>query len=679
MITNLLFKVEFAPTTKHPEGKVIKGDHEFEKGLSAITGKNEAGKSLRIEMIRYALFGTKALRGAASTYKSIEAQLNFVVLGTAYELKRKGSKATLNTVDGVEIATGTKPVNNAVIRILGYDMEVFDIANACLQGEIEAMTNMPPSKRKEMVDRTIGLNAIDEVSKVVAEDLSSTKKAMEMLNEKVIQRYELPAMPQDMDPRSSSELEQHLMVLREKAQDKKFIEGQLKSTKCEAPAAKPADCNITETVDELKAQAHAVELEFSNLSVTKEKIKSYERIQAQLAGYDLNKILHYLENNYHEKWLAHHRYEEERLTHPGYTKEDLDFLQEGFYAEGDLNRKVDVTCPSCQAPFSVLNNGHIHEDKFDWPRFNTLKEAHGIKGAGDLMSLGYKLNNYHMFEAMPVVDKPEIEEIPDAIKLHAIIKLAEEYKDFDAVAESAIVHDKEVGFNQVRQELEAKIKLKQSQLVQEKLYETALEKYTAYVKLRDELQPQLNLLASVDEELTRTQEQYIVVRNYEQALKDYHSKQEAQQTALTTLGELQTNAESLTQVKKSLLELKPKVKMHLLPSLNRVASTLLAQMTNNERNSIVVNEDFDILVDGQAVNTLSGSGKAISNLAVRIGLGTVLTNKVFSVFLADEIDASMDKQRAAYTAECLQNLTGVISQIILVSHQKPAADHQIEV
>ena len=121
------------------------------------------------------------------------------------------------------------------------------------------------------------------------------------------------------------------------------------------------------------------------------------------------------------------------------------------------------------------------------------------------------------------------------------------------------------------------------------------------------------------------------------------------------------------------------MKSHLLPSLNKVASTLISQMTNNQRKSIVIDDEFEILVDGQPVNTLSGSGKAVANLAVRIGLGSVLTNKIFSVFLADEIDASMDEQRAAYTAQCLQNLTSVIDQIILVSHQKPEADHQIEV
>ena len=50
------------------------------------------------------------------------------------------------------------------------------------------------------------------------------------------------------------------------------------------------------------------------------------------------------------------------------------------------------------------------------------------------------------------------------------------------------------------------------------------------------------------------------------------------------------------------------------------------------------------------LETLSGSGKACANLALRIGLGQVLTNKVVSLFIGDEIDASMDTERAYFHA-----------------------------
>jgi exonuclease SbcC len=109
--------------------------------------------------------------------------------------------------------------------------------------------------------------------------------------------------------------------------------------------------------------------------------------------------------------------------------------------------------------------------------------------------------------------------------------------------------------------------------------------------------------------------------------------------------------------------------------LNKVASVLLNQMTGGARTSVIVDDEFNITVDGQQVQTLSGSGKAVANLALRIGLGQVLTNGVFSVFMADEFDESMDDERARYTAECMQRLKETIKQVIVVTHKRPVADH----
>ena len=101
-------------------------------------------------------------------------------------------------------------------------------------------------------------------------------------------------------------------------------------------------------------------------------------------------------------------------------------------------------------------------------------------------------------------------------------------------------------------------------------------------------------------------------------------------------------------------------------------------MTGGQRQSISVDEEFDVTVDGQPLNTLSASGKAVANLSMRIGLGQVLTNNVLSLFVGDEIDSSLDKDRAENTASTLQALKSRISQILLVTHKRPSADYYIE-
>jgi DNA repair protein SbcC/Rad50 len=77
-------------------------------------------------------------------------------------------------------------------------------------------------------------------------------------------------------------------------------------------------------------------------------------------------------------------------------------------------------------------------------------------------------------------------------------------------------------------------------------------------------------------------------------------------------------------------------------------------------------------------DVVSICSKAVANLALRLGLGQVLTNKVFSLFIGDEIDASLDKDRAENCATTLQAVKGWLSQIILISHKTMPADYCID-
>jgi DNA repair protein SbcC/Rad50 len=51
---------------------------------------------------------------------------------------------------------------------------------------------------------------------------------------------------------------------------------------------------------------------------------------------------------------------------------------------------------------------------------------------------------------------------------------------------------------------------------------------------------------------------------------------------------------------------------------------------------------------------------------------------VFSVFIGDEIDASLDQNRAENCAITLQAVKGWLSQVILISHKSMSADYCIK-
>lgn len=672
-LVSLEFEIEFTTT-----GKVYKGSHTFETGLSAITGKNEAGKSLRLEMIRYALFGSDALRASSDNYKKIDVTLEFHVGEELYSVNRKKTKALLKKGDK-ELATGTTPVNKAIVDILGYDLEVFDIANACLQGQIEAMTDKTPTERKRMVDRTIGLDTIDLVVKKANDDITATRKAIELLEDKVIQKYEYPVNPGLPEDENIENQEALLYQLDEKSKRLSYINGQLDSHKCENPNDTTIIIDATPefTLEDLQTQLQQIKLDYAVVGEKKLILKNYKTAKDAIEGFDIAKVEMFVSNKMDEDWRKYELYEILRVEKPNYTLADIEiikFTQECIRFNKEESECEDAECPSCAHKFKLLNGKTFVKREYNEEEYEQAKLRTG--GNTNIHSLEAGLEAYDKFMNKVPVEKPLLGKEYNKPNLLPHLETLRSFIGLDIEAVEKDVQEAEENYKQ-KDVVERKISQKQKHLESKVAYDKAKEKYEKYNQLKGQFAEELLTLQGVGDKIDVVKNKIMLLKTYEQAIKIYEARQQSQAEAVQTKAELEVNLETLNRVKKALNELKPKVKTYLLPSLNRVASHLISEMTNAQRNKIVVDENFDIEVDGQPVETLSGSGKAVANLAVRIGLGMVLTNKKFSVFLADEIDAAMDSERALYTAQCLRNLTNTIGQIILVSHKQPDADHNI--
>src|SRR3954470_22721110 len=112
MFEKLTYSVTFPST-----GRSFDGDIDFKTGFGTITGPNEAGKSLIIEIARWCLFGSAALRGKADDYKTLKADLVFGVRGNRYHIKRTHNTASIAALDtqAIQLCTGTKSVNAHIV------------------------------------------------------------------------------------------------------------------------------------------------------------------------------------------------------------------------------------------------------------------------------------------------------------------------------------------------------------------------------------------------------------------------------------------------------------------------------------------------------------------------------------------------------------------------------------
>lgn len=611
--------------------------YKFEKGVTAIVGQNESGKSLIFEFIRFGLWGTKALRGAASEYKKLEITLQFTVKGTDYEVYRGKSNDTLREwkVDKyVDIVKGTGPVNRRIVSIFGYDMVVFDMANCCNQDEINALGRMLPAERKRMVDQTIGLQYVDQIAVWAGSESNAAKKAHESMGS-VLREPRPPTDPclvppppvQEPDGSILGRLRGELAGKRSQLERRTVLEAALRAQPT-APIA-PPECAVKESEGDL--------------------------IQHQMKALEAHNRVRIIESNLNS------------IPNAPYTEAQLvEFVQQieaygKWKQKEDLMRAGTLECPECH---------HV------WP----LRSA-------DIE----KLDNPAQVEPPPAgVTLTKVAEW-DKIRIRAANKPALERELLDAQAKLAELPDRANDLSIVRTH-DAAVRA----------YSTLHRQYIASVERLDatrvELQslPDAAVLRTEVESLERSVEEQIRAASswsayqtakleYDRQVKMFEDQKKSYEADKAEYDELVLKIEREKELadgwalgRDAIQDLKIRIKKYLVPSLNTVASHLVALMTGGVRSRVTVDEEFNIKVDGRELRTLSGSGNSVANLALRMGLGQVLTNRTFPVFMADEIDSAMDSIRAEATMKALASLTKYTEQVFIISHKKIAADHYIE-
>lgn len=563
----------------------------FEGGLTGIIGPNESGKSLIVEGIRYALFGTRALRGAAEDYKKLHVELDFEIAGASYTVIRKGIKTEL-----VGIASGAKPVNDAIQRILGYDLAVFDVANVCNQGDVERLSNMRPAERKLMVDQTVGLNVLDDVIKFCGDEGNALKREAAGFERALIEPV-APAVPEGY--LEGHTFEEDLKTAQLEATEYQQLKGFLAHSP-EKPQ-KPKACPVKTPLAALKeAQSERENLQQS-ITNTQKKINDIPVVTITAAELDA-------------------------------AEEALD-LYSRWQSKARLLSQGEHICPACAHSWPVADLGDLEE----------VEEAPApLLSASQIRDKRTQLGNQEIREGYLTrieAFKVSLADLPDVSE---DIKLRRDYEALLAT------------------------------------YESQLAAYQAYTLGLEQKQARFESLEGSPERAATLATQLTEARAYERANTAYKTAQGHYEKNLAAYEAMINRSNAFLSSRQAVQDLKVQIKTHLLPSLNKVASYLLSQMTGGERYKVEVDADFEILIDDQTIATLSGSGKAVANLAVRLALGQILTNRVFSVFLADEIDAAMDDERAAYTAQALQRLTKTVGQVIQVTHKSPETDHTIE-
>jgi len=623
-------------------GRTLSQNLTLTTGFWAITGPNESGKSFIFEMMRYALFGVGALRARTDTYSELSVEASFAIRGVDYRVVRS-KKVELYRGKEV-VASGTRVVNEKICQLLGFGLAVFDIACSINQGEVERLGTLTPNERKRLVDSVLGIDALDLVSKWAMEEARDLDRDAEAIKRTLTQPM-TPTKPEDY-------AQINLAELTDAAQQLAEVEGFLAHTveKPIKPTTKidlPAE-NIRVLADKRRKLREEVEALKAKLAVLPTE-----------APYTLDQLEAAAEQWTHYNW-------QRANPRPPYTETELKQWEADWNAieahkrwEADQKRLTHVDCPNCNHTFPL-------QTELDYPEPPTA-EPPPIK-AGEVARFLTQVQVYDFNR--PLVDKPEIPEEKINLYRAMIGQVAERDEVVKSLATKATEFERMVDFEAMlaeREAFERAIPVYQRQV-------TAWNEWNAQ---RTEKEAKRMALAGARERLTEGQRIHSLSTRYDQELAAFKRAMSTYAAGMKDVEDKVALAKEYRKVRDVMNVLRSLIKQHIIPSLNAVASHLLTQMTGGQRTKIYVDEEFNVTVDQQDLDTLSGSGKACANLALRIALGQVLTNKVFSVMMADEIDASMDEFRADETAKVYYTLDKSISQVFLISHKAIEAVNHI--
>ena len=139
------------------------------RGLIAVVGENGAGKSTIFGAVEWALYGnlrgrgaTPVLRDGAPIGARCWVELEFESAGRVYTVCRdhKGNARLIDVASGATRADTITGVNHEVAVLLGLDRDMFCGTFYARQNEIQALDSPEEAKRREQLERLLGIERL---------------------------------------------------------------------------------------------------------------------------------------------------------------------------------------------------------------------------------------------------------------------------------------------------------------------------------------------------------------------------------------------------------------------------------------------------------------------------------------------------------------------------------------
>ncbi|MBN1859975.1 MAG: SMC family ATPase [Candidatus Thermoplasmatota archaeon] len=655
---------------------------EFPDGVTGVVGLNGVGKSTLFEAIAWVLYGPVAARTSTDQIKREGAavsdpcriELDFVFDDDAYHILREMSGKNLlasgsATVNGKLVASGAEVLSKFIQRRLGMDWKSFYTSIFAKQKELNTLSSMNPSERRQLILRMLGIDVIDEIISEIRSDIKEKKTVIEKLSDGLTDEKGQDKITVYKQGLENQQKKQEMLVqrLHEQKEQVQKIEGDLKKIKKDSEGKKRTYEELYVTAEQLEAKKSKFEkkqrLEHDITTLKKsllERQQLFEKQQEKLLifktlGKDLEAVERQQEKNTallqsvvksqeHTRTLLH------RL------KNDIKEITTKKHHIETMGSQAK--CPTCER---ILGNqyqilltaytGELNKKKREEQQLYEEEKKIQIEYerlSKERQALQKKGNYLHS----QVVEREKIQ----SLLHHSTQEIQREKQELDQknneVKTIGEIKFDEKQYQQIRIQMNAAYKIYQETLT--KLDEIK-EKHQQVTLGLKEFEGEKKLLVQQMKTIEKNIEDQYVLRK----------KLEGERRDVQRLGML---SEVMDSYRTYLIS-------QIRPTLSSHASELFNELTEGKYSEIELDEDYNLLVYDHGVpytiERFSGGEEDLANLCIRLAISGVITERAGSVFqfiILDEIFGSQDHMRKQNIIKALSKYSSKFRQIFLITH-----------
>ena len=655
---------------------------EFPDGVTGVVGLNGAGKSTMFEAVAWTLYGPVAARTSTDQIKREGAtpsdpcrvELEFIFDEDTYHIVREMSGKNLSasgsaTVNGKLAANGAGFLSKYIQKKLGMDWKSFYTSIFAKQKELNTLSSMNPSERRQLILRMLGINAVDDIISEIRSDTKEKKNLVEKLGNDLVDEH-----GQDRITVYTQEIQNQQKKQKELAQR---IEEQKKQHQ-----------KIREELTRIKKECETKKLSYEKLCTTK------EHLEGKKSGFEkkqrLENDIKTLEKTTNERQELLEKQKEKLSVYKNLEK-DLQIFEQ----HQEKNNSTIQTVLKKQEQNTTLlhrlrddirelaNKKHLIEKMGPQAKCPTCERVLGEQQKKLLTSYTEELTKKNHEAQKLIEDGKNLEREHDRLsrEKQALQKKNQYLRSQVVEREKLQITLRHATEEILREKRELENKEKQLKAIgavefDEKQYRLIRIRTSETYRVYQEILSKLDDIKEKYQEITVEEKEQEGKKNLIlQQIKTFEKNIDDQQRLVKKLESERNDAHCLSMLSEVMDSYRTYLISQIRPTLSSHASELFDDLTDGKYSQIELDEDYNLLVYDRGlpytIERFSGGEEDLANLCIRLAISEIITERAGSVFqfiILDEIFGSQDQIRKQNIIKALNSFSSKFRQIFLITH-----------